>query len=148
MYWEGRHLGRLPCGLEGRILVDQVSAEDEQSLQQIVGHVGPGEGHDVVLDGLLPATRGCQGDFGFTSDGLLDTISTTTKLYWQGRTLDKMGSILRADGTITADPMVMRLIGWHKTKARAPHSESSERQIPSQAQAMFESWPPSRLAIL
>ena len=87
MYWEGRHLGRLPCGLEGRILVDQVSAEDEQSLQEIVGHVGPGEGHDVVLDGLLPATRGCQGDFGFTSDGLLDTISTTTtKLYWQGRT--------------------------------------------------------------
>jgi hypothetical protein len=101
MYWEGRHLGRLPCGLARRILVDQVSTEDKQLLEQGRGHVGPGEFHDVVLDGIH-ATAGSSyyGDLGFTTNILEDLISTLTQSYrllrvtrvrwarWEGRAHD------------------------------------------------------------
>ena len=80
MYWEGRHLGRLPCGLVGRILVDQVSTEDKQSLEQGRGHVGPGEFHDVVLYGThTVAGSSYFGDLGFTTNVLEDLLSTLTQ---------------------------------------------------------------------
>ena len=106
MYWEGRHLGRLPCGLEGRILVDQVSAEDEQSLQQAISHVGPGEVHDVILDGSLTMTCSSYGNTGLASNGLDDTISTIPKAYWEGRAYDKMGSIHRAFSAVAVGPKI------------------------------------------
>ena len=96
MHWKGRHIRRLPRRLEGRVLVDQVSAEDKQSLQQVISHVGPGEVHDVILDGSLTTTCSSYGNPGLTSNGLDDTISTTTKAYWEGRAYYKVGSILRS----------------------------------------------------
>jgi hypothetical protein len=94
VHWKGRHIRRLPRRLEGRVLVDQVSAEDKQSLQKIIGHVGPGEVHDVILDGSLTMACSSYGNPGLASDGLDDTISTITKVYWEGRAYYKMGPIL------------------------------------------------------
>ena len=94
MHWKGRHIRRLPRRLEGRVLVDQVSAEDKQSLQKIIGHVGPGEVHDVILDGSLTMACSSYGNPGLASDGLDDTISTIAKVYWEGRAYYKMEPIL------------------------------------------------------
>ena len=80
MHWEGRHLGRLPSGLVGRILVDQVSTEDKQSLEQGRGHVGPGKANDVVLDGThTVAGSSYYGDLGFATDVLEGLLSTLTE---------------------------------------------------------------------
>jgi hypothetical protein len=80
MYWEGRQGGRLPIGLVGSILVDQVSTEDEQSLEQGLGHVGPAKLDDVVIDDLhaLAGTY-YDGDIGLSTDVLEDLLSTLIK---------------------------------------------------------------------
>ena len=63
-------------GLVGRILVDQVSTEDKQALEQGRGHVGPVEFDDVLPD-HRQATTGTSyyGDTGFSTDVLEDLIS-------------------------------------------------------------------------
>jgi hypothetical protein len=76
VHWEGRHHGCLPRGLVGSILVDQVSTEDKQSLEEGRGHVGPGKLHDVVLDGIhAMAGSSFDGDLGFSTDVLEDLLS-------------------------------------------------------------------------
>ena len=79
MYWVGRHDGFLHCRRVGSILVDQVSTEDEQSLEQGIGHVGPAELDHVVLDGIHTMTGGSSGDLGFSTDVFYDLLSTLIK---------------------------------------------------------------------
>ena len=82
VHWEGRQPGRLipPMGLVGRILVDQVSTEDKQALEQGRGHVGPGEFDDVLPDHRQWTARtSYYGDTGFSTDIIEDLISTFTK---------------------------------------------------------------------
>jgi hypothetical protein len=71
VHWEGSQPGRLLpfSGLVGRILVDQVSTEDKQALEQGRGHVGPGKFDDVLPD-HRQATTGTSdfGDTGFSTD--------------------------------------------------------------------------------
>ena len=77
MYWEGRRGGCLPSGLVSSILVDQVSTEDEQSLEQGIGHVGPAKLDDVLLDDLHAlAGSSFDADIGFSTDILEDLLST------------------------------------------------------------------------
>ena len=77
MHWEGRRGGCLPFGLVGSILVDQVSTEDEQSLEQGIGHVGPAKLDDVLLDDLHAlAGSSFDADIGFSTDILEDLFST------------------------------------------------------------------------
>jgi hypothetical protein len=80
VHWERRHLGRLPCGLVSSILVDQVSTEDEQSLEQGRGHVGPGKLHDVFPDDIQAlAGSSYDGDLAFSTDVVDDLLSTLIK---------------------------------------------------------------------
>ena len=77
MYWEGRHDGCLPLGFVGSVLVDQVSTEDEQSLEQGIGHVGPAKLDDILLDDLHALAGGSyDGNIGFPTDILEDLFST------------------------------------------------------------------------
>ena len=77
MHWEGRQGGRLPIGLVGSILVDQVSTEDEQSLEQGISHVGPAKLDNILLDDLHSlAGSSFDGDIGFSTDVLEDLLST------------------------------------------------------------------------
>ena len=77
MYWEGRQGGRLPIGLVGSILVDQVSTEDEQSLEQGISHVGLAKLDNILLDDLHSlAGSSFDGDIGFSTDVLEDLLST------------------------------------------------------------------------
>ena len=77
MHWKGRRDGCLPCRLVCRILVDQISTEDEQSLEQGIGHIGPAKLDDVLLDDLHAlAGSSFDADIGFSTDILEDLLST------------------------------------------------------------------------
>ena len=136
MHWEGRQPGRLipPMGLVGRILVDQVSTEDKQALEQGRGHVGPVEFDDVLPD-HRQATTGTSyyGDTGFSTDVLEDLISALTKSTrllgvmgfiragWETWAFNEMDSILGAVTTVPAGPVVTVDVRRQKAKAWAPH---------------------------
>ena len=107
-------------GLVGRILVDQVSTEDKQALEQGRGHVGPGKANDVLPD-YRQATAGTSyyGNAGFSTDVLEDLISTLTKSTrllgvmgiiragWEVWALNEMNSILGAVTTVPAGPVLV-----------------------------------------
>jgi len=77
VHWERRRGGCLPFGLVGSILVDQVSTEDEQSLEQGISHVGPAKLDNILLDDLHSlAGSSFDGDIGFSTDVLEDLLST------------------------------------------------------------------------
>lgn len=134
MYWVGRHDGFLPpCRLVGSILVDQISTEDEQSLEQGIGHVGPAKLDHVVLDGIHTMTGGPYGDLGFSTDVFYDLLSTLIKSYgllgvmwiilarWESTAHQQVEPILWAIPAVQAGPMVTVLVGRLQAKTWAPH---------------------------
>ena len=134
MHWEGRRGGCLPFRLVGSILVDQVSTEDEQSLEQGRGHVGPGTLHNVFPDDIQAlAGSSYDGDLAFSTDVVDDLLSTLIKserllgimgirwARWEGWALNEMDSIFGAVTTVSAGPVVTVDVRRHKTKAWAPH---------------------------